>query len=561
MDAGDDKTLDKLLLYLEDADTGFSTVEVNEPRRQAEIVEFIKTNLTSKKTITVDLNGLSSDTTHIAEVRRRANDAPDADVILVLNMHTLAGSGEKDQVGFVRGLNFSRELYSGIDRLIVFFFPSYFVDLVLKHAGDFYDFSPVNFKFLSVEKSAFEWMEPGRDTEDEVSLRNRAAFLETVLDSYSLSDRERADKLYELAGLYKKLYMFDAAREKFGVCLELVRKLWDKKVESQVLNDVGALCLELGEYVAALGYFEESLHLAESEYGPEHPEVAVRLNNLAQLLKATNRLAEAEPLMRRALNIDEDSFGKNHPKVAIRYNNLAQLLQDTNRFVEAEPLMRKALEIDEASFGSNHPNVAIRLNNLASLLQTTNRLTEAEPLKRRALEIDEDSLGPNHPNVAVRLNNLAQLLKATNRPSEAEPLMRQVVDIFEKTYGVGHPKVATALNNLATLYHDTNRLSEAEPLMRRALMIDENSYGKDHPDVAIKLSNLAGLLYSTNRLSEAEPLMRRAVEILLKFTRATGHPHTSLQLLVSNYGGLLMKMGKSREQVRAALQEIAPELF
>ena len=50
------------------------------------------------------------------------------------------------------------------------------------------------------------------------------------------------------------------------------------------------------------------------------------LNNLAQLLKATNRLAEAEPLMRRALAIDEKSYGPDHPKVAIRLNNLAELL-------------------------------------------------------------------------------------------------------------------------------------------------------------------------------------------------------------------------------------------
>jgi tetratricopeptide (TPR) repeat protein len=89
------------------------------------------------------------------------------------------------------------------------------------------------------------------------------------------------------------------------------------------------------------------------------------LNNLAQLLQATNRLAEAEPLMRRALEIDEKSYGSDHPNVAIRLNNLAQLLQDTNRLAEAEPLMRRALEIDEKSYGPDHPNVAIDLNNLA----------------------------------------------------------------------------------------------------------------------------------------------------------------------------------------------------
>ena len=43
------------------------------------------------------------------------------------------------------------------------------------------------------------------------------------------------------------------------------------------------------------------------------PNVATRLNNLA-LLQATNRLGEAEPLMRRALAIDEKSYGPDHPE-------------------------------------------------------------------------------------------------------------------------------------------------------------------------------------------------------------------------------------------------------
>lgn len=42
--------------------------------------------------------------------------------------------------------------------------------------------------------------------------------------------------------------------------------------------------------------------------------------------------------MRRALAIDEHSFGPNHPEVAIKLNNLTQALQAANRLAEAEPL-------------------------------------------------------------------------------------------------------------------------------------------------------------------------------------------------------------------------------
>ena len=74
--------------------------------------------------------------------------------------------------------------------------------------------------------------------------------------------------------------------------------------------------------------------------------------------------------------IDEASFGPDHPLVAIHLNNLAGLLRQTNRLSEAEPLFRRALAIDEMSYGPDHPTVAKDLDGLASLLHDTNRLSD-----------------------------------------------------------------------------------------------------------------------------------------------------------------------------------------
>ena len=117
--------------------------------------------------------------------------------------------------------------------------------------------------------------------------------------------------------------------------------------------------------------------------------------------------------MRRALAIDETSFGRHHPNVAIRLNNLAQLLQATNRLAEAEPLMRRALTIDEKSLGPEHPNVARDLNNLALLLAATYRLSEAEPLMRRQVAIFVEftrRTGHRHPRLEAAFDNYAVLL-------------------------------------------------------------------------------------------------------------------------------------------------------
>ena len=137
-----------------------------------------------------------------------------------------------------------------------------------------------------------------------------------------------------------------------------------------------------------------------------------RLFNQLGLIYLTKSLyGEAEPLMRRALEIDEKSYGADHPSVAIRLNNLAGLLKEANRLREAEPLMRRALKIDEKSFGADHPNVAIDLNNLAQLLKATNRLSEAEPLLRRAMIVAINSLGIQHPDSDTVLNNYIALLR------------------------------------------------------------------------------------------------------------------------------------------------------
>jgi tetratricopeptide (TPR) repeat protein len=189
-------------------------------------------------------------------------------------------------------------------------------------------------------------------------------------------------------------------------------------------------------------------HVLEPKATRIMSQLAVWLNNRAEH-------GEAEPLYRRALAIFEKSFDPEHPNVATGLNNLAGLLRDTNRLAEAEPLFRRALAIGEKSFGPEHPDVAIRLNNLAVLLGDTNRLAEAEPLFRRALAIDEKSLGPDHPNVGRDLNNLAGPLRDTNRLAEAEPLYRRALAIFEKSLGPEHPNVAIGLNNLAGLLRDT----------------------------------------------------------------------------------------------------------
>jgi hypothetical protein len=93
---------------------------------------------------------------------------------------------------------------------------------------------------------------------------------------------------------------------------------------------------------------------------------------------------------------------------------LAEWLRATNRLAEVEPLYRRALAIDEASYGPDHPTVAIDLNNLARLLRATNRLADAEPLSRRMLEIFfrfTHATHHEHPHLRAAIGNYERLLE------------------------------------------------------------------------------------------------------------------------------------------------------
>jgi tetratricopeptide (TPR) repeat protein len=106
------------------------------------------------------------------------------------------------------------------------------------------------------------------------------------------------------------------------------------------------------------------------------------MNQYGLLLYHRAQYLEAEPLYWRVLAIDEKSFGLDHPDVAIRLNNLAGLLRTTNRLKEAEPLYRRALAIDEKSFGPDHPRAAARFYNYAWLAAMM-RLSEEEIVVRK----------------------------------------------------------------------------------------------------------------------------------------------------------------------------------
>jgi tetratricopeptide (TPR) repeat protein len=186
-------------------------------------------------------------------------------------------------------------------------------------------------------------------------------------------------------------------------------------------------------YTEAVTYYRQAAELVECV--PNGPEeiLALYLNEWGTALYQGGDYRSAEPPLTRALAIREKVLGPEHPDVATSLNNLASLYRAQGRYAEAEPPLTRALAIREKVLGPEHPDVATSLNNLAGLYATQGRYAEAEPRYQQALAIQEKALGPDHPQVATYLGSYAALLRATHRTLDADQL-----DIRAKTIRAKH---------------------------------------------------------------------------------------------------------------------------
>jgi tetratricopeptide (TPR) repeat protein len=140
---------------------------------------------------------------------------------------------------------------------------------------------------------------------------------------------------------------------------------------------------------------EQALQIRKKALGPEHPDTASSLNNLANLCRQMGDYARAEPLFEQALQIRKKALGPEHSDTAQSINNLAALYYQMGAYEKAEPLYHQALQIRKKALGPEHPDTASSLNNLASLYREMGDYSRAEPLYRQALDIEQKALGPS----------------------------------------------------------------------------------------------------------------------------------------------------------------------
>ncbi|WP_226649018.1 tetratricopeptide repeat protein [Microbulbifer variabilis] len=124
--------------------------------------------------------------------------------------------------------------------------------------------------------------------------------------------------------------------------------LSDRKITDIYLGELHEEASELaesGEYERGVSVAMESLKIAADRIGPDTPQVARALKNLAYFNLMNGNLESAELNIKRALEILEKSRGTNHPSFISTLDNLADFYRVTERPERAELISRRAEEI------------------------------------------------------------------------------------------------------------------------------------------------------------------------------------------------------------------------
>ncbi len=167
---------------------------------------------------------------------------------------------------------------------------------------------------------------------------------------YGPDDSRLRTLLHDLADAYKAQKKYPEAEAIAKREVEMYRKdVGDSPDTADQLVRLAKIYALEGKNSEAEAVYEQALPIYERFHHADkdnfNDSVAYVLNNLGSLYTADGKYSQAEALLKRSLAIREGLFGPNSLEVASTLQNYADLMRKTNRIAEADQLSSRAKTI------------------------------------------------------------------------------------------------------------------------------------------------------------------------------------------------------------------------
>jgi tetratricopeptide (TPR) repeat protein len=363
----------------------------------------------------------------------------------------------------------------------------------------------------------------------------------------------------ELAGLsaYRAIE-YDRAMQHFRDAEGLTDKSRDLDEWVRLQQNVADLLVAQGKYADAEKSLRSVIRARSSAVGPEHPDTLDSRHRLIYALTRQSKYAEAETEARQVLKLREKILGPEHIDTILSRYNLADSLVDQGKYPEAESLYREAIRLDTKALGPDHPRTHADRIGLATVLSSEGKNSEAEPLYREIIQLDEKVYGLEHPNTLNDRQNLATALQADGRYSEAEAQYRSVIKSDEKMVGQEHPDTLICRNNFSEMLNDEGKYADAETECRQIVPIEQKVLGPDNRLTLNSRGNLAVALIGQAKFPEAEAQYKDVINLM---ERVLGLEHPDMLSYASKFATALVRQNRTAEAAALAkhLQQTASQ--
>ena len=283
---------------------------------------------------------------------------------------------------------------------------------------------------------------------------------------------------------------------------------------ADVLNDIGFMEHNRGNYKEAERYYREASALRRRTTGEDNPRALVTLSNLGWLMQLLGRYDAADSVLQQTLATRRRLLGDRHSAVAATLHGLGEVAYRRERYEDAERYLTEALDIRREVLSPNSPSLADNLQMLASVAAGTGRTEEAHAKYREAIRVLEGGSAREGPSMARALSNHGGLYNTTGDYAAASALYRRSWQMYRKVLGESHPFTAIVQGNVGSALLLQDSVSAAEPLLRSALAALEKGYSATHPSVGVVLIDVGTIELRKGALEDAERTLRRAVEVV-----------------------------------------------
>ena len=274
----------------------------------------------------------------------------------------------------------------------------------------------------------------------------------------------KAEALGDLGGVLRARGRHHEAKAVCLQALEVLRQTRSRQYLPVILNNLGALSSETGEFIEAESYLSEALKVAR-ELDPSDPYIARVLNNFGALHYATEQSGRAKKDFLQAIDLIEKTHGPDRRELVPFLNNLASVYVKEKKWNDASLHFKRALALLKDAPGADMAGV---LDSIGSMHFARHKYTESRDAFERGYEIRLKTFGKGHPAVAASAANLASAMIAKDQHAEAEVLLGDALEIYQSRFGPVSLQVAATYDKLADLYRKTNRKEDAVLAAERA---------------------------------------------------------------------------------------------